>query len=332
MERWREDRRGEVKERTMRGYDQVSRYITGPLLSGTMAQRREYTDTGVMPKGTKLLPMLGAIKVNELTTGQIRQWHKTLTQEVGSFSANRARLYLAAALALAAEDLNIRPPAMPSRPSRGRHKVKKAILTPDQVSTLLKACREDPEKGIYVVFPFLAGTRPSEQLALLWDEVDFERNVIRIRRVQEIDGSLSEVTKTAAGRRDIPMSATVRQMLLAWREHCPWREGEPYRVFPDLGQRQTWPLPRIGGGGPLLYSNFRSRIWAPLLKRAGVSYVTPHSARHTFISSMQSAGIEVGLVAKIAGHANAVVTLGHYTQAVRGGETAMAALESAYQG
>jgi integrase len=79
-----------------------------------------------------------------------------------------------------------------------------------------------------------------------------------------------------------------------------------------------------------LYSNFRSRIWAPVLKRAGVPYVTPHAARHTFISSMQAAGIEVGLVAKLAGHANAVVTLGHYTQAVRGGEAAVAALESAY--
>jgi integrase len=35
---------------------------------------------------------------------------------------------------------------------------------------------------------------------------------------------------------------------------------------------------------------------------------------------MQAQGIKVGLVAKLAGHASAVVTLGHYTQAVRGGE------------
>ena len=47
---------------------------------------------------------------------------------------------------------------------------------------------------------------------------------------------------------------------------------------------------------------------------------------------MQAQGIEVGLVAKLAGHANAVVTLGHYTQAVRGGEDAVAALEAAYAG
>jgi integrase len=67
-----------------------------------------------------------------------------------------------------------------------------------------------------------------------------------------------------------------------------------------------------------------------MLKRLGLPPVTPHSARHSFISTLQAQGIEVGLVAKLAGHANANVTLGHYTQAVRGGESAVAALERAY--
>ncbi len=39
----------------------------------------------------------------------------------------------------------------------------------------------------------------------------------------------------------------------------------------------------------------------------------------------------MGLVALLAGHyANATVTLSHYTQAVRGGEAAVQALEEAY--
>jgi hypothetical protein len=45
---------------------------------------------------------------------------------------------------------------------------------------------------------------------------------------------------------------------------------------------------------------------------------------------MQAQGIEVGLVARLAGHANPTVTLGHYTQAVRGGEEAVKALQAAY--
>jgi integrase len=87
----------------------------------------------------------------------------------------------------------------------------------------------------------------------------------------------------------------------------------------------------MGGGGPLIYQNFRNRFWTPALKKLPVPYVTPHSARHSFISILQAQGVEVGLVAKLAGHANATVTLGHYTQAVRGGEEAMVKLQQAYQ-
>jgi integrase len=91
-------------------------------------------------------------------------------------------------------------------------------------------------------------------------------------------------------------------------------------------------MPRTGGGGPLLYQNFRKRYWRPIFKTLELPYVTPHSARHSFISVMQAQGVEVGLVARLAGHANPVVTLGHYTQAVRGGGDAVKALEAAYTG
>lgn len=330
VRRWLEGRRDDVKGRTLFGYEQGARYITGPLLvSATPAQRRTFTETGHVPEGASLAPMLGATKVNRLGTADIRAWHKLLAREVGPSSAARAKKFLGSALALAAEDLGIRPPTMPTR-LKAAPRVRKAILTPAQIAAVLAVAEADPQRGAYVAFPFLAGTRPSEQLALLWEDVDFERRVIRIRRMQEMDGRQCEVTKTDAGRRDIPMSARLRALLVLWREICPRREGEPQRVFPGLGKRQAWPLPRVGGGGILLYANFRTRMWARLLKRAGVPYVTPHSARHSFISILQAEGIEVGLVAQIAGHKSPAVTLSHYTQAVRGGEAASIAIDHAF--
>lgn len=130
--------------------------------------------------------------------------------------------------------------------------------------------------------------------------------------------------------RDIPMSPTLRRMLLDWRVRCPRLHGKLARAFPVPGVVRAWPLPRERGGGPLIYNNFRVRIWVPALKRLGLPHVTPHSARHSFISTLQAQGVEVGLVAKLAGHKNAVVTLSHYTQAMRGGEAAVEALERAF--
>jgi integrase len=177
----------------------------------------------------------------------------------------------------------------------------------------------------------LTGTRVSEQLGLLWQDVDFDRNVLTICRVQGRDGVLNERTKTEAGEREIPISSTLRKMLLEWRLICPRLSGELHRVFPGPGVPRQWPLPRLGGGGPILYSNFLKRYWRPAFKAAEIRYVTHHSARHSFVSTLQAQGVEVGLVAKLAGHQNPIVTIGHYTQAVRGGAEALAILDAAYQ-
>jgi integrase len=327
--RWLENRKGEVCPRTHRGYVEASRYISGPVIKGTPKERYAYALAGRKPVSVSFLPVLGHYPVKDLSTGDIRAWHKMLWTEVGPYTANRAKMFLKTALALAAEDFNLRPAPMPVNLGRGRRKTKKAILAPEQVQAVLKAAQSDSEGGIYYVFPFLAGTRPSEQLGLLWREVDFEANVIRISRIQSDRGELIDMTKTEAGKREIPMCDLLRQLLIEWRVRCPWVAGELYRVFPGLGQRQAWPKPRTGGGGALLYQNFNKRFWVPGLEAAGVPHVTPHSARHTFISTLQMRGVEVGLVAKLAGHANPNVTLGHYTQAVRGGAEAVRELERA---
>jgi integrase len=328
---WLESKRGTVRPVTFATYEFQARYVTGPLAPSEARRAIVRSGVGARPK-VKSIEMLGRVKVAELSTRRIRAWHKLLSDEVSIFSANRAMLILKAALALAAEDHEFRPPAMPTGLQRQRDKARKAVLTPDEVARLLAAAREDLDKGTYVAFPFLAGTRPSEQLALLWTCIDFEANVVRIERAQMRYGALSEFTKTEAGRRDIPMSPMLREMLLAWRVRCPRKDGQLERVFPAPGARRAWPLPREGGGGPLVYGSFRKRYWAPMLRRLGLPAVTPHSARHSFISTLQAQGVEVGLVAKLAGHKNPAVTLSVYTHPMRHGDEALKALDRAYAG
>jgi integrase len=328
---WLEATRGTVRPITFATYAFQSRYVVGPLPPREARVAIIHSGKGAKPT-EKPFQLLGREKVQDLTTRRIRAWHKLLSDEVSVYCANRAMQILKAALALAAEDHEFRPPAMPTGLQRQRDKARKAVLTPEEVAKLLAAARDDLDKGVYVAFPFLAGTRPSEQLGLMWDDVDFGANAIRVQRIQLRDGSLSEFTKTAAGVRSIPMSPLMREMLLAWRARCPRMDGKLERVFPAPGIARAWPLPKLGGGGPLIYGNFRKRYWAGTLKRLGLPSVTPHSARHSFISTLQAQGVEVGLVAKLAGHKSAVVTLSHYTHAMRGGEDAVKALDRAYAG
>jgi integrase len=329
VEYWLEDRRQEVKKGTWKSYHMCAGYVIGPLLVGTKEERHNFTRRGRLPIGAQFVEMLGPTPIAELTTAAIRIWHKTLTAQVSSYTANVAKKLLRAALALAAEDFHVAVPPMPSRLGRGRPRPKKTILTPEQVGHLLSAAQVDVQKGIYYAFPFLTGVRPSEQLALSWSDVDFNSGCIHIRRMQELDGSISNFTKTAAGTREIPMSSLLKTMLLKWRLQCPNGSDEMSRVFPSLGRLQS---PRHKKRGcTLSYANFLNTYWRPALIALGLPIVTPHSARHAFISNLQAEGIEVGLVSKLAGHASITVTLGHYTQAVRGGQAAMEALERAYR-
>jgi integrase len=258
---WLDAKRGTVRPITFATYAFQSRDVVGQLPTGEARRAIIHSGKGTKPKD-RPIGRLGREKVQELTTRRIRAWHKLLSEEVSIYCANKAMQLLKAALALAAEDHEFRPPAMPTGLQRQRDKARKAVLTPDEVAKLLAAARDDVVNGVYVAFPFLAGTRPSEQLGLLWDDVDFEANIIRIQRIQLRDGSLSEFTKTAAGVRSIPMSPLLREMLLAWRVRCPRWDGKLERVFPTLGVARAWPLPRVGGGGPLIYGNFRKRFWS----------------------------------------------------------------------
>ncbi len=126
------------------------------------------------------------------------------------------------------------------------------------------------------------------------------------------------------------MAATLRELLLEWKVRCPRRDGKLERVFPAHGIRTAWPLRRIKAGGAFLYSNFRDRVWHKILKELDLPPVSLHSARHTFISGLQTAGAEIGLAAQLAGHKNANVTLGYYTQATRKGDEMIAKLEQLY--
>jgi integrase len=324
---WLQARRGDVKKGTWASYRHASSYITGPLLVGTKLERHTFTRTGKTPDDAAFVDMLGPILLADLTTADIRNWHRTLTTQVSSYTAYVAKKFLRAALALAAEDFQLRVPILPTQLGRGKSKKKKAILTSPQIQLLLQAAWKDELRGIYYAFPFLTGSRPSEQLALLWRDVDLEAGVVRIRRMQEVDCTLTELTKSAAGTRDVPISPLLRLMLSRWQQSCP-SAGPDARVFPGLGN--VAKAQHKKRGGPLSYANFLRTYWRPTFATLGLPYVTPHSARHSFISTLQAAGIEVGLVAKLAGHSNAVVTLAHYTQAVRGGEAALTALETAY--
>ncbi|MFI8303684.1 tyrosine-type recombinase/integrase [Streptomyces sp. NPDC085927] len=68
-------------------------------------------------------------------------------------------------------------------------------------------------------------------------------------------------------------------------------------------------------GGPLRYANFRSRVFDPAVKAAGLEGmgITPHKLRHTAASLAIAAGADVKVIQTMLGHKDAAMTLNVYS-------------------
>lgn len=320
---WLETATVMLRPATITSYRGVAPYIIGPLLEGSAGERRLFSTTGIAPPGARVLPMLGEVPVAELTTARIRAWHAEVARQVSLHTANYAKKLLKTCLELAEEDFGVRTPKMPGRMGSKAQRHRKDILTLAQGLDLLQDLNSDEEGGLVVAFPFLTGARPGEQLALRWGDLDLEANLMQVRRTQAPDGTVSDFAKNSSSRRAVPLCQTVVAMLLRHRSTA-LRTQPDDPVFVGRGGRAHAP------GKPLTYYNFRNTYWRPLLARKGLPSVTPHSARHWFISFLQHKGVEVSVVARLAGHANPSVTLSVYSHSFRSGQGAVSVFDQMF--
>jgi len=128
-----------------------------------------------------------------------------------------------------------------------------------------------------------------EALSLLWSDVDFVNDLIRVRE-----------SKTRAGERTIPMSGRCKIELLRWRSLLG-PEFSSY-VFPNMYEPSK-PLKDL------------RRSWAKALKDAGLEYFWIYDLRHTLASRLTQAGVSPVFVAQIIGHSSTSI-LSTYARAI----------------
>jgi integrase len=168
-------------------------------------------------------------------------------------------------------------------------------LSLEEVKLLLSKGLQGDEDGRYFTVAFFSGLRPGEEIGLQWDDVDWHRKTIGVRRAVSRFGE--GPTKTVGSMRDIDMLPPVERALLCQRNTSqltsPW-------IFPNRD------------GGPLDMTNLRERVWKPALRRAGLRYRTMYQTRHTFATVMLAAGEDIGWVAKQLGHASLEMVIRRY--------------------
>jgi integrase len=189
-------------------------------------------------------------------------------------------------------------------PARGcrianRASVKKRVfLMPDQVEKLTKAL-PDPCRTI-VLIAVSTGCRIGEILALRWGRLDFAAGSIAIEETYS-DGF--GPPKTKSSRRIIPMSASLKKLLM-----------ERFAASSRTNAEDLVLSTRMGT--PLSPKNLRNRVLEPTRQKLGLPLISWHSFRYTHTTWLSEAGVSPRVAQAILGHSDVSMTLNVYTQIV----------------
>lgn len=151
---------------------------------------------------------------------------------------------------------------------------------------------------IFLLIALQTGMRRGEIVGLQWSDIDFESRMIRVRHnavLGRYETTVSELMKTKAGRRDIPMSNEVEAWLRKQRD----RSSSKFVL--SLKNKKVMTL-----------SAFRS-MWKLVERELPETHITAHILRHTYITRLFEAGLDVKEIQYLAGHSTMDMTLSVYT-------------------
>ena len=219
-------------------------------------------------------------------------------------------------------------------PRGGKTPKEKKALTDEQVTTLLDAVRGLPPYP-FIMLCLYSGLRREEALALQWDSVFLEGDAphITVCRAWHTEHNRPVILtdlKTKAAKRTIPIPPQLVECLKAVKEKSASdfvianRDGG---ALSETQWRRVWGYVRTRTVRERTYYRYVNGQKIPhtvtpvLGERAAhnnnVVYsidfeVTPHQLRHTYITNLLLAGVDVKTVQVLAGHEHAKITLDIY--------------------
>lgn len=159
-------------------------------------------------------------------------------------------------------------------------------LTPADQQALMRAAigDQDPLTWLFVAIAMQTAMRHSEILRIRWEDIDFNMNRIH-------------VAKAKAGQRSQPMPQALAAMLKREMEQRDDQEGW---LFPTNSKTAKHPHRQK------MSEQFKRAVERAKLNPAKV---TPHVLRHTGITGLVQAGVDLPTIQKISGHKTLAMVL-----------------------
>ena len=191
---------------------------------------------------------------------------------------------------------------LPRNPARSKHvKVryseKDSVIREALPSEVIRRIIEDirilssTERQLMALLLF-TGMRRGEVLGLRWEDVDYEKRLISVRRNATYAQNQPEITtpKTENGYRKLPLYGQLIEFL-----------GTPQKTGYIIGGKQQ----------PITLMAYRV-LFDRIRKTVNLHEATAHVFRHSYLTMMDEAGVDPKTLQYIAGHGNFSFTMNRY--------------------
>lgn len=239
------------------------------------------------------------MELRKIRATHVEAWVKAMTVKPLAPGTIKTRFVNVRSVFRAAirDDLIVIDPTEKVRlPRQRKREATMRIPSPDEVGRLLRAA--DSRFVAYVAVCAFAGLRLGEAAALRFEDVDFLRRQLHVRRqVQRATGGRVEIRLPKYNsERDVPLPDQLLEILAAHVE---------------LGHRGEWLFAGAEDDPP--HQNTIGHRWRVTQAAAGVSGIRLHDLRHFYASGLIAAGCDVVTVQRALGHAKATTTLDTYS-------------------
>lgn len=180
------------------------------------------------------------------------------------------------------------------------------FMTAEECRHFLSVARASQHYALFTLM-LSTGLRPSEALALRWQDVDLKRHALRITRtVKRISGEwVYDEPKNAKSRRVVDYPTKLNKVLLEHWGRQVALLGESQLVFSTFG------------GTPLHEKNLLVRHFRAILRAAGLlESMRLYDLRHTHASLFLLSGVRPKVVSERLGHSSVVITLDTYSHVI----------------
>lgn len=202
-------------------------------------------------------------------------------------------------------------PVLKSKMPSFAHSIKSDVpeYSAEQVRKLLLFAKEnDSHIYIFLLLALYTGLRKGELLALTWDDVDYDKKLLRVNKSRT--GSRKAITtqittqKTESSNRKIPLNDTVLEALKAEKK----RQDEHAEILGNGYDKSSSFIIRTVLGKPYINLSAINRVVNRLTEKAGLPHCTIHGFRHSVASILDDNGVPIQDISVLLGHESVQTT------------------------